>query len=187
MYLGGFGVHLVCIWTRSGANLKCIFNFDGGDSVRFAASTKPTPSRVVVEPRRRVRSKRAADGVDGEPRQVCRKPAAATGDVFRRPTAAAPADASDAEEDQPLAVDNVEAGEPATRVEPMAAVAPGPPEGVEIFKPPGCRSRFLQPWDSLGQLGCSKCRKCVGGCSECRLKLGWRHRVDGCWEHATEG
>ena len=182
MYLCGFGVHWVCIWTRSGANLKCIFNFDGGDSVRFAASTKPTPSRVVVEPRRRVRGKRAADGVDGEPRQVCCRPAAATGAVFRRPAAAAPAGASDAE-DLPLAVDNLEAGEPAARVEPMAVVAPGPPEGVEIFKPPGTWSRFLQPWDSLGQLGCSKCKQAGGGCGQCRVKLGWHLRVDGCWEH----
>ena len=153
-----------------------------GNSARFAASTAPRPSRVVVEPRhRRVQSKRVADGADGEQRQVRRRPANATCAVLRRPAAAAPAAASDAE-DQPLAVDNVEAGEPAARVEPMAAVAPGPPEGVEIFTPPGCRVRFLQPWDSLGPLGCSKCRDRLSGCGQCRRVLGWCKHINGCWE-----
>ena len=152
-----------------------------GDSAKFAASTAPRPSRVVIEPRRRIRTKRPADGAAGEQRQVRRRPANATCAVLRRPAAAAPAAASDAE-DQPLAVDNVEAGEPAARVEPMAAVAPGPPEGVEIFTPPGCRVRFLQPWDSLGTLGCTKCRENLTGCPKCRRALGWQKRVDGCWE-----
>ena len=128
---------------------------------KFRSACNPKAAPIVVQPKKRGRKRPAAAADDGMTETV-------------NMAASCPKSATD-----PLAPAGSGVQRERVLRKPGAAVAATVPEGR-------LRIEFCEPRETLGQLGCSRCRQTLNGCGTlknpgCRQSSGWRLLANNSW------